>query len=272
MPTLAAMRRRGYTPAAIYDFIERAGMSKAASEIDLALLEHCVRDNLGEVAPRAMAVLHPLKLVLTNWPEGETDEITLENHPAHPEMGTHTAQFGRVLYIEQEDFMEDAPKKFFRLKPGGEVRLKGAYIIRCDEVVKDENGQVTELRCTADLESRSGSAGAERKVKGTLHWVNAAEALPFEARLYEPLLLDEAGIEEDVEGEEAAPAKKEFLARLNPDSLETLSGCLAEPWLAEATDGQTYQFMRLGYFCKDKDGFVFNRTVGLKDSFKKAQA
>ncbi|MDR0896392.1 MAG: glutamine--tRNA ligase/YqeY domain fusion protein [Oscillospiraceae bacterium] len=271
MPTLAAMRRRGYTPAAIFDFIERSGISKASSEIDLALLEHCVRDNLGEVAPRAMAVLHPLKVVLTNWPEGETDAITLENHPAHPEMGTHTANFGRVLYIEQEDFMEDAPKKFFRLKPGGEVRLKGAYIIRCDEVIKDENGAVVELRCTVDLDSRSGSAGAERKVKGTLHWVNAAEALPFEARLYEPLLLDEAGIEEDAEGDEAAPAKKDFIARLNPESLETLSGCLAEPWLAEATDGQTYQFMRLGYFCKDKDGFVFNRTVGLKDGFKKAQ-
>ncbi|MDR0929804.1 MAG: glutamine--tRNA ligase/YqeY domain fusion protein [Oscillospiraceae bacterium] len=271
MPTLAAMRRRGYTPAAIIDFIERSGISKASSEIDPALLEHCVRDNLGEVAPRAMAVLRPLKVVLTNWPEGKTDEIMLENHPAKPEMGTHTQRFGGTLYIEQEDFMEDAPKKFFRLKPGGEVRLKGAYIIRCDEVIKDESGAVVELRCTVDLDSRSGSAGAERKVKGTLHWVNAAEALPFEARLYEALLLDEAGIEEDIEGEEAVPAKKDFIARLNPDSLETLSGCLAEPWLADAANGQTYQFMRLGYFCKDKDGFVFNRTVGLKDGFKKAQ-
>lgn len=272
MPTLAAMRRRGYTPAAIRDFIERAGVAKADSVVDMALLEHCVREDLGEIAPRAMAVLRPLKVTLTNWPEGKRDVLTLENHPAHPEMGVHEAAFGRTLFIEREDFMENPPGKFFRMKPGGEVRLKGAYIVRCDECIKDGNGEVTELLCTADLESRSGSAGADRKVKGTLHWVNAEDAVPFEARLYEPLLRDDDAIGEDSETDEAAPVpdKKDFIARLNPDSLTALSGCMAEAWLAAAKDGEKFQFLRLGYFCKDPDSFVFNRTVSLKDSFKKA--
>ncbi len=270
MPTLAGMRRRGYTPEAIRDFIERAGVAKADSVVDMALLEHCVREHLGDVSPRAMAVLRPLKVTLTNWPEGKTETITLENHPAHPEMGTHEARFGRTLYIERDDFMENPPGKFFRLKPGGEVRLKGAYIIRCDECVKDAGGNVTEVLCTVDLDSHSGSEGASRKVKGTLHWVGADEAVPFEARLYEPLLRDEDSIAEEIEGEEAVPDKKDFISRLNPASLTVLTGCMAEPWLSEAKDGDKFQFLRMGYFCKDTDGFVFNRTVELKDSFKKA--
>ncbi len=273
MPTLAGMRRRGYTPEAIRDFIERAGVAKADSVVDLALLEHCVRENLGEVAPRAMAVLRPLKVTLTNWPAGKTETITLENHPAHPEMGAHEAQFGGALYIEQDDFMENPPPKFFRMKVGGEVRLKGAYIVRCDECVKDSAGNIVELLCSVDLSSQSGTEGANRKVKGTLHWVNASDAVPFEARLYEPLLNDEDAIAEETEGEEpaAAPVKKDFIARLNPKSLTVLTGCMAEPWLSAAKDSDKFQFLRLGYFCKDKDGFVFNRVVELKDSFKPAK-
>ena len=262
MPTLCAMRRRGYTPAAIRDFIERAGISKADSVVDMALLEACVRDDLGRTAPRAMAVLHPLRVTLTNWPEDLFETVLLENHPDHPEMGTHQARFGRTLLIEREDFMEEAPKKFFRLKPGGEVRLKGAYIIRCDEVVKDEQGNVVELLCTADLESHSGTEGAARKVKGTLHWVCAQDAVPFQARLYEPLLNDAAEEDEDVD-------KKDFISRLNPNSLTVLDGCMGEKWLETAKDGDRFQFLRIGYFCKDPDGFVFNRVVGLKDNAKK---
>ncbi len=269
MPTLAGMRRRGYRPEGILDFIERAGVAKADSVVDLALLEHCIREHLGEIAPRAMAVLQPLRITITNWPEAETDVITLENHPNHPEMGTHTIRFGRHLCIERDDFMENPVGKFFRLKPGGEVRLKGAYIIRCDECVKDADGNVVEVLCSADLSSRSGSEGADRKVKGTLHWVYEEDAVPFEARLYEPLLNDEEAIAEETEGEEAMPDRKDFIARLNPRSLEALTGCLAEPWLLDAKDGDVFQFLRMGYFCKDQDGFVFNRTVGLKDSFKK---
>ena len=298
MPTIAAMRRRGYTPESIRDFIERAGVAKADSVVDPALLEHCVREHLGKIAPRAMAVLRPLKITLTNWPGDQTEPVTLENHPDRPEMGMHTILFGKTLYIERDDFMENPPGKFFRLKPGGEVRLKGAYIIRCDECVKDESGNIAELLCSVDLESRSGTDGAGRKVKGTLHWVNAADAVPFEARLYESLLLDTAGgIGEEADGQEAlpdqaddvfdkekaisgnaevlsnnaeaVPGKKDFISRLNPNSLTVLTDCLAEPWLKEAKDGGRYQFLRIGYFCKDKDGFVFNRTVGLKDGFKK---
>jgi glutaminyl-tRNA synthetase len=277
MPTVAAMRRRGYTPEAIRDFIDRVGTSKADSVADFSLLEHCVRENLGGTAPRVMAVLRPLKVVLTNWPKDRVDMLTLENHPDHPEMGERQVAFGRELYIESEDFLLDPPKKFFRLFEGGEVRLKGAYIVRCDDVVLDAEGHPAELRCTVDLESRSGGEGAARKVKGTLHWVNAATALPIEARLYEPLLIDEEGVEEDAEGEEgtsaAAPDKKDFIARLNPRSLEILQG-YAEPSLASAAPGDRFQFLRAGYFCMDPDSApgkpVFNRTVSLKDSWSKA--
>ncbi len=279
MPTLSALRRRGYTGAAIRDFVDRIGMSKADSVVDLALLESCVRDDLGGKAPRAMAVLRPLKVVLTNWPEDRVDELTMENHPDHPEMGTHTVKFGREIYIEQDDFMEVPAKKFQRMYPGFEVRLKGAYIVRCDECVKDETGVVTEVHCTVDMDSASGTEGANRKIKGkVLHWVSALDAVPFEARLYEPLLssdedLEEAEPELTEEGEAApaAPAKKDFISRLNPNSLTVLKG-FAEPCVKDAPLGTTYQFLRSGYFCKDPDSTdalpVFNRTVGLRDSFK----
>lgn len=275
MPTLCAMRRRGYTPEAIRDFIDRVGINKADSTVDFALLEHCVREDLGEKAPRIMAVLNPLKVILTNWPEGKTEGVEMENHPDHPEMGSRQVSFGRELYIEREDFMEEPVKKFFRLFPGGEVRLKGAYIIRCDECVKDAAGNVTALMCTVDMDSRSGSEGAARKVKGTLHWVNAKDAVKLEARLYEPLLADENDQEgeDDETGEKAAaPAKKDFISRLNKTSLTTLHG-FGEPALLEAKSGATFQFLRMGYFCKDQDSTgelpVFNRVVSLKDSWAK---
>ena len=278
MPTLSALRRRGYTGAAIRDFVDRIGMSKADSTVDLALLESCVRDDLGERSPRAMAVLRPLKVVLTNWPEGETKTLTMENHPDHPEMGTHEVVFGRELYIEQDDFMEVPVKKYQRMFPGNEVRLKGAYIVRCDGCEKDEAGNVTQVNCTVDFDTESGTPGADRKIKGkTLHWVSAAEAVPFEARLYEPLLVDEEAVEAEdetaEEGEEnAAPAKKDFISRLNPNSLVVLRGC-AEPLVRGAKPGDTFQFLRTGYFCMDPDSTaelpVFNRTVGLRDTFAK---
>ncbi|HNW85951.1 MAG TPA: glutamine--tRNA ligase/YqeY domain fusion protein [Candidatus Limiplasma sp.] len=281
MPTLCALRRRGYTPEAIRDFIDRIGVAKADSVVDLALLEHCVRENLGAIAPRAMAVLRPLKLVMTNWPDGKRDPLPVENHPDHPEMGTHTSVFTREVYIEQEDFMEVPVKKYFRLFIGGEVRLKGAYIIRADRCDKDENGQVTCVYCTVDLDTRNGSEGANRKVKGTLHWVSASENLPLEARLYEPLLMEEGAetaaeeAEEKPEEEAAVSSstlKKDFLKRLNPESRTVCRGYM-ENALADAKVGEKYQFLRMGYFCKDPDSTqelaAFNRVVTLKDSFKK---
>ena len=279
MPTLSALRRRGYTGAAIRDFVDRIGMSKADSVVDLALLESCVRDDLGEKSPRAMAVLKPLKVVLTNWPAEEIKEIQVENHPDHPEMGTRTIRFGRELYIEQDDFMEVPAKKYQRMFPGNEVRLKGAYIVRCEDCVKDDAGEVVEVHCTVDLDSFSGSEGANRKIKGkTLHWVSAADAIPFEARLYEPLLsadedLEEAEPELAEEGDTpAVPAKKDFISRLNPNSLTICRG-LAEPAIRDCEVGTTFQFLRNGYFCKDPDSTpelpVYNRTVGLRDTFAK---
>ena len=278
MPTLSALRRRGYTGTAIREFVSRIGMSKANSVVDLALLESCVRDDLGETSPRAMAVLHPLKVVLTNWPEGETKTIETENHPDHPEMGTHTVTFGRELWIDSEDFMEVPAKKYQRMFPGNEVRLKGAYIVRCEGCEKDAEGRVTAVLCTVDFDTASGTAGADRKIKGkTLHWVSAADAVPFEARLYEPLLSDEEAVEAEdetaEEGEEnAVPAKKDFISRLNPDSKVVLRG-VAEPCVRDAAVGATFQFLRTGYFCKDPDSTdelpVFNRTVGLRDTFAK---
>ena len=277
MPTLSALRRRGYTAAAIRDFVSRIGMSKADSTVDY------VRDDLGVKAARAMAVLHPLKVVLTNWPEGETKTLTMENHPDDPSMGTHTVTFGRELYIEQEDFMEVPAKKFQRMYPGFEVRLKGAYIVRCDGCAKDEDGQVTEVYCTMDMDTLSGSEGAERKIKGkTLHWVSAADAVPFEARLYEPLLNAEDEIDEEPEvmdedgaeqAEAAAPVnKKDFISRLNPDSLTVVKG-VAEPIVRDCEVGTTFQFLRTGYFCKDPDSTpvlpVYNRVVGLRDTKKR---
>lgn len=268
MPTLSGLRRRGYTPEAIRNFVSMIGMSKADSEVELALLEHCVRDDLGDKAPRAMAVLKPLKVILDNWPEGEIKPVEIENHPDHSEMGTRTVHFGRELFVEQDDFMEVPAKKYFRLYPGNEVRLKGAYIIRCGSCEKDANGQVTALHCTVDLNSFSGTEGGNRRVKGTLHWVSAADAMPIEARLYEPLLNDM--VPEDEEGETVE--KKDFISRLNPDSLTVVHG-VAEKVLADAEVGTTFQFMRNGYFCKDPDSTetetVYNRTVGLKDTWAK---
>ncbi|MBQ9324639.1 MAG: glutamine--tRNA ligase/YqeY domain fusion protein [Clostridia bacterium] len=274
MPTLSAMRRRGYTPESIRTFVDAIGMSKADSTVDFAFLEHCVRDDLGGKAPRVMAILRPLKVILDNWPDGETKTITLENHPDHPEWGTRTVTFGKEIYVEQEDFMENPPKKYFRLYPGNEVRLKGAYIIRCDSFVKNESGEVTELHCTVDLNSASGTPGAERKVKGTLHWLPVSDAVPAEIRLYEPLLSEEIQAEaEDPDAEETQSVnKKDFISRLNPDSLQTLHG-FVEPCARSAENGTTYQFLRNGYFCKDPDSTddlpVFNRTVGLRDTWAK---
>ncbi len=274
MPTLCAMRRRGFTPEAIRDFIDRIGVAKADSTVDLALLEHCVRENLGDKVPRAMAVVKPLKVILTNWPEDKTESLPMESHPDHPEMGNHTALLTREIYIEQEDFMEVPAKKYFRRFPGNEVRLKGAYIVRCDRCEKDGQGRVTAVHCTVDMDTKNGTEGANRKVKGTLHWVSATHNLPFEARLYEPLLGPEPTQDPSATGEEEAPAldKKDFLSRLNPESLTVCQGFMSSH-LETAHPGDTFQFLRLGYFCKDPDSTpvkpVFNRVVGLKDSFAK---
>jgi len=275
MPTLVAMRRRGYPASAVIDFMGRVGVAKADSTVEGNLLDHCVREALADSAARAMAVLNPLKLTFTNWEDGKIDELTVENHPDHPEMGTRTVRFAKHAYIEQEDFMEEPVKKFFRLAPGKEVRLKGAYIIQCNEVVKDADGNIVELLCTVDLDSRSGSEGSNRKVKGTLHWLSEADAVPCEFRLYEPILSEEpeeeaAAVSEDEEAVETV--SKDFMDRINPDSLKVVKG-FCEPYIANSEVGTKFQFLRMGYFCKDKDSAaelpVFNRTVGLKDSWAK---
>ena len=262
MPTISGMRRRGYPPAAVRAFCEQIGVAKSNSTVDSAMLEHCVRDELNRNAPRIMAVLHPLKLVITNYPEGETEYLLAENSPTHG--GQRYVPFGRELYIDREDFMEDAPKKFFRLKPGGEVRLKHAYIIRCEEVVKDAAGEITELRCTYAPETRSGGTAANRKVKGTIQWVAAEHALTAEVRLYDSLL-------RTAEEGEAEPA--DFIAALNPHSLEVLTDAKVEPSIRLTAAGTRYQFLRVGYFVVDPDTtpdhIVFNRIVGLKDTWSK---
>ena len=262
MPTISGMRRRGYPPAAVRAFCEEIGVAKSNSTVDSAMLEHCVRDELNRNAPRIMAVLHPLKLVITNYPEGETEYLLAENSPTHG--GQRYVPFGRELYIDREDFMEDAPKKFFRLKPGGEVRLKHAYIIRCEEVVKDAVGEITELRCTYAPETRSGGTAANRKVKGTIQWVAAEHALTAEVRLYDSLL-------RTAEEGEAEPA--DFIAALNPHSLEVLTDAKVEPSVRLTAAGTRYQFLRVGYFVVDPDTtpdhIVFNRIVGLKDTWSK---
>ena len=287
MPTLSALRRRGYTAAAIRDFVSRIGLAKSDSTVDYALLEACVREDLGNHAARAMAVLNPIKVVLTNWPEGETKTLVMENHPDHPEMGTHDVTFGRELYIDADDFMEVPAKKFQRMYPGFEVRLKGAYIVKCEGCTKDENGNVVEIQCTVDFDSASGTPGSERKIKGkVLHWVSAIDAVPFEARLYEPLLAADEEVAEEPEAvEETVDAVEEeaaedvltrkdydFLKQLNPNSLTICNG-FVEPCVLSADNGTTYQFLRVGYFCKDPDSTaekpVFNRTVGLRDTFAK---
>ena len=277
MPTLVGMRRRGYTPASIHDFLRRAGIAKADSVVDIGLLEHCIREDLNDKAPRAMAVLNPLRVTLTNWEEGKIVRLKTENHPNHPEMGEREVAFGKHILIEREDFMEDAPKKFFRLAPGREVRLKAAYIIRCDEVVKDEAGNVTELLCSVDLTSLSGGEGANRKVKGTLHWVEESTAKPIEVRLYDYMLKEDGDEPEEAadleEGEESeAPKEKDFTDSFNWDSIRVLDRAVLEGDLAGAKAGDHFQFLRQGYFVVDKDStqdrLVFNRTVELKGSYK----
>ena len=262
MPTISGMRRRGYPPAAVRAFCEEIGVAKSNSTVDSAMLEHSVRDELNRNAPRIMAVLRPLKLVLTNYPEGETEYLLADSSSTHG--GQRYVPFGRELYIDREDFMEDAPKKFFRLKPGGEVRLKHAYIIKCEEVIKDAAGEITELRCTYEPETRSGGAAANRKVKGTIQWVTAEYALTAEVRLYESLLRDMPEGEEEPE---------DFIDTLNPHSLEILTDAKVEPSVRLTAAGTHYQFLRVGYFVVDPDTtpdhIVFNRVVGLKDSWSK---
>ena len=263
MPTISGLRRRGYTPAALRNFCSEVGVAKANSLVDVAMLEHCIRDDLNNNADRIMAVLHPLKVVITNYPEGKKEYMLAENH--HIKGGHRYMPFSRELYIEQEDFMEDAPKKFFRLKPEGEVRLKHGYIIKCEEVIKDAEGKVVELHCTYDPDSKTGGATANRKVKGTIHWVSAADALEAEVRLYDYL------IETDEKGE--VPA--DFLNAVNKNSLEVLQHVMVEPSAALTAEGTHYQFLRQGYYVVDKDStpdhLVFNRVVGLKDSWAKVK-
>lgn len=263
MPTISGLRRRGYTPAALRNFCSEVGVAKANSLVDVAMLEHCIRDDLNNNADRIMAVLHPLKVVITNYPEGKKEYMLAENHPTKG--GHRYMPFSRELYIEQEDFMEDAPKKFFRLKPEGEVRLKHGYIIKCEEVIKDAEGKVVELHCTYDPDSKTGGATANRKVKGTIHWVSAADALEAEVRLYDYL------IETDEKGE--VPA--DFLNAVNKNSLEVLHHVMVEPSAALTAEGTHYQFLRQGYYVVDKDStpdhLVFNRVVGLKDSWAKVK-
>lgn len=263
MPTLAAYRRRGYTPRALRNFNEMIGVSKANSVVDIAMLEHAIRDDLNERAPRGFAVLEPLKVVLENYPEDKVEWFEVPNHPGDDSMGTRQMPFTRELYIEQEDFMEDPPRKFFRLSPGEEVRLYGAYYITCDEVVKDADGNVVELRCHIDPESRGGSTPDGRRVKGTLHWVSAPHAIDAEVRLYETLFL-----------EEDPAAHDDFHEILNPESLIVLQDAKLEPSLAEAEAGNPYQFMRKGYFVVDSkdsspDHLVFNLTVSMRDTWAK---
>jgi len=265
MPTLAGLRRRGYTAESIRDFCNRIGVAKKENVIDVAQLEHSVREDLNKRAPRVMTVLRPIKVVLTNYPEGQVEHVDVINNPEDPSAGTRQVPFSRVLYIEREDFMENPPKKFYRLSPGGEVRLRCAYFITCREVVKDERGEIVELRCTYDSATRGGDAPDGRRVKATLHWVSAAHAVPVEVRLYDRLF--------SVEEPENVPVGKTFLDNLNPRSLEVLRGSRAEPSVADSSVGARVQFERLGYFCMDPDSragaLVFNRTVSLRDTWAK---
>ena len=268
MPTLSGIRRRGYTPAALRSFCDKIGVAKKDSMVDVALLEHCVREDLNESAVRVMGVLAPLKVVITNYPENHTENLPAQNHPQKPELGERAVPFGREVYIEREDFMEEPAKKFFRLAPGREVRLRYAYFIKCEEVIKDAiSGEIIELHCSYDPETLGGSAPDGRKVKGTIHWVSAAHAVPAEVRLYDRLFT-----EENPDAGEA-----DFKTFVNPASLLVLKDCLVEPSLANAEPGSHYQFERQGYFCVDsldsQDGKpVFNRTVTLRDTWEKEKA
>ena len=266
MPTIAGMRRRGYPPAAIRDFCERIGVTKSGNHVEMGVLENCVRENLNVHAPRRMAVLHPLKIVLTNYPEAQVEELQAPNHPQDESMGTRTLPFARELYIEREDFREEAPKKFKRLVTGGEVRLRNAYVIRCDEVIRDSQGEIIELRCSYDPETLSKNPEG-RKVKGVIHWVSARHSLVAEVRLYDRLFSHP--------DPDSAKEGGEFTDYLNPESLLTLTRCRLEPCLADARPGEQIQFEREGYFCVDPDHRhdqpIFNRTVTLRDSWARIE-
>lgn len=268
MPTIAGMRRRGYTPAAVRDFCERIGVTKSENSVEMGVLENCVREDLNEHAPRRMAVLHPLKVVLLNYPEDKTEELAAANHPQNEALGSRMIPFTREIYIERDDFMEVAPnKKFKRLVAGGEVRLRNAYVIRCDEVIKDERGEVIELHCSVDLDTL-GANPEGRKVKGVIHWVSAVQGIPVEIRLYDRLF--------SVPNPDAGKEGGDYKERLNPDSLRTLTGSVVEPVLANTQEGQSCQFERQGYFCLDPDRtadgrMIFNQTVGLRDSWARIE-
>jgi len=265
MPTLTGMRRRGFTPEAIRRFAEAVGVAKRENVVDVGLLEFYVREDLNRTAPRAMAVLHPLKVVIDNYPDGQTEEVDVVNNPEDPSTGTRKVPFSKTLYIERDDFMEDPPKKFFRLAPGREVRLRNAYFVTCREVVKDASGAVVELHCTYDPATRGGDAPDGRKVKATLHWVSAAHAIDAEVRLYDRLF----------RSENPGAGDADFLADLNPGALEVVRDGKLEPSLAAAPAGARFQFERLGYFVVDPDSTpgapVFNRTVTLKDAWAKVK-
>jgi glutaminyl-tRNA synthetase len=267
MPTISGMRRRGYSSEAIRNFCKRISVNKFNSTIDVALLEHCLREDLNKTSPRVMSVLHPLKVIIDNYPEDKSEKLDAINNPEDPSAGTRKVPFGRELYIEREDFMEDAPKKFYRLAPGREVRLRYAYFVTCTDVTKDGNGNIVELHCTYDPATRGGDAPDGRKVKSTLHWVSAAHAINAEVRLYDHLFTKENPDDAD-EGED-------FKSNLNPNSLEVLRDCKVEPSLKDAKPLERFQFERLGYFCVDKDSTpqkpVFNKTVGLRDTWAKIQ-
>ena len=261
MPTLCGLRRRGYSPASIFNFVQRAGIAKTNSLVDQRLLEYCVREELNASAPRRMAVTDPLKVVLTNYPADKVEYFEVANNPVDPDAGTRQVAFSGTLYIERGDFAQVPPPKFQRLKPGGEVRLMGAYLIRCDQVVTDEAGNVTELRCSADLETGNGMPADGRKVRGTIHWVSAAHAVDARVMLYDNLFT--------LEDVNAVPEGTNYLDYLNPHSLQELKDCKLEASLAGAQPGERFQFVRMGYFCKDtRHGNTFNRIVTLKDSFK----
>jgi glutaminyl-tRNA synthetase len=268
MPTLSGLRRRGYTPESIRNFCERIGVAKADSTVDMALLEYCIREDLNKHAPRVMSVLRPLKVVITNYPEGESEELDAVNNPEDEGMGKRKVPFSKVLYIEQEDFMEDPPKKFFRLAPGREVRLRYAYFVTCSDVIKDEKtGEIKEVHCTYDPATRGGDAPDGRKVKATLHWVSAEHSLKAEVRLYDYLF--------EKPDPDNPKDDEDFKSYLNPGSLEILQNCRLEPSLTGAESGSRFQFERLGYFCVDPDSSgdrpVFNRTVTLRDTWARIQ-
>ena len=268
MPTLSGLRRRGYTPSAIRDFMSRIGVAKTNSLVDVQLLEHCIREELNKTARRAMAVLRPLKLVIENWPEGKVEELEAVNNPEDPAAGTRKVPFSKVLYIEREDFAENPPPKYFRLFPGNQVRLRYGYIVACTGFSKDPaSGEVTEVRCTYDPATRGGDAPDNRKVKGTIHWVSASHAVSMEARLYDHLFPAERPMD--------VPPEVDWVTTIDPKSLERVAGAFAEPCLAQAKPGDRYQFERSGYFCCDSDSkpgsLVFNRTVGLRDSWAKIE-